>query len=203
MNRALQTIVLIAALGAASGAPAQSDNSLRVRGTVAALDANILTIRTTSNQMAEVKLNPDYSTILYTPIKLEDVKPNAYIAAASAPQPDGSLRALALVVFPEAMRGLNEGTKIWDLGPSSRMTNATVAQLIDQSGANELTVRFDGDKEQKIVVPEGTPLATFASADKSAIAVGTKAVVFATRGPDGSLSAGLVGIGKDGFSPPV
>jgi len=101
------------------------------------------------------------------------------------------------------MRGLNEGSKGWDLTPGSRMTNATVAQLVRQEGAREITVRYEADKTQKISVPERTPVASFAPTDKAVVAVGAKTVIFATRNADGTLSGGLIGIGKDGFMPPV
>lgn len=203
MKALLKSLVVAAAVVTATAASAQVDNSLRVRGTITALDGNDVTVQTTAGQSVKVKLNPNYTALLYTPIKLEDVKPNAYVAAASAPQPDGSLRALALVVFPDGMRGLNEGSKGWDLTPGSRMTNATIAQLVQQGSGRDITVRYESDKTQTISVPERTPVASFAATDKAAVAVGAKTVIFATRNADGTISGGLIGVGKDGFMPPV
>lgn len=203
MRKPFTFVVAAAALGVATIAFAQTDNSLRVRGSVSAIDGNELTVKTTAGQTAKVKLDATYNVLLYTPIRLEDVAPNAYVAAASAPQPDGSLRALAVVVFPEGMRGLNEGTKGWDLTPSSRMTNATIAQLVEQGDGREITVRFDGDETQRIMVPERTPMASFGPADNALLKVDASVVVFATRNPDGSLSSSLIGVGKEGYLPPI
>jgi hypothetical protein len=201
----MRTAAVLVALLASSAAIAQTDNSLRVRGTVATVTTEAVTVQTGAGETITVKLNANYNVIGYTPIKIEDVPTNAYIASASAPQPDGSLRALSLIVFPESMRGLNEGTKGWDLGPNSRMINATVAQFVPQAdGTRELTVKFGKEGQtQKIAITSATQISTFAIAEKSLLAPGAKVVLFSVRGADGSISSGLVGVGKDGKVPPV
>jgi hypothetical protein len=185
-----------------AGALAQ-DNALRVRGTVSAVAGNELTVQTAAGQSVKVQLADKHTVLLYTPLKLSDIKPNSYVAVASVPQPDGSLRAVGLAVFPEGMRGLNEGTKGWDIAPGSRMTNATLAQFVEQGKGGEVVLRYEGSKTQKVVVNENVPVSTFAPAERSALGVGSKVVVFATRQGDGSLTSGLVGVGKDGYMPPV
>jgi hypothetical protein len=181
---------------------AQADNTVRVRGTVTAIDADSIAIQSTSGQSTTVKLQPTYNVIEYRPIALGDIKPNAYLAIASQPQADGSLRAISVVVFPESMRGLNEGTKGWDLTPGSRMTNATTGNIATTPDGRELTLTFKGET-QKIAVPERAPVTTFAPTDKAKLKVGSRAVVFGVRGADGSVTGGLVGISLDGSLPPI
>ncbi len=205
MIRFARLVAFAAALAAAGPALAQTDNTLRVRGTVTAITAEALTIQTGAGESVMVKLGANHTVLGYTPIRLEDVASNAYIAAASTQLPDGSLRALSLIVFPEQMRGLNEGTKGWDLGPNSRMTNATVAQFTPgPDGTRQLSVRFgrDGQTQSLSVTPQ-THIRTFAVVDRALLVVGAQAVAFATRAADGSISSGLIGIGLDGRLPPV
>jgi hypothetical protein len=47
-----------------------------------------------------------------------------------ASQPDGSLNAVEVHIFPESMRGTREGHYPWDLQPQSTMTNANVEQVV-------------------------------------------------------------------------
>jgi hypothetical protein len=202
-RRSIIGLALAATMAASAGqAFAQADNTLRVRGTVTAIDGDNLTVQNSAGQSVRVKLAAAYNVIEYTPIALADIKPNAYLAVASQPQADGSLRAISVVVFPESMRGLNEGAKGWDLTPGSRMTNATAGTIAASPEGRELTLTFKGET-QKIAVPERAPVTTFAPTDKARLQVGTRAVVFATRGADGTITGGLVGISKDGSLPPI
>jgi hypothetical protein len=203
MFKQFAKVALSATLVAASvAAQAQQSEAVRVRGTVTALGDGVVTVQTSAGQSTKVSLAKDYRVLVYTPIKFADVAPNAYVAVASSPTADGGLRALGVVVFPEAMRGLNEGTKGWDLAPGSRMTNATVGQ-INKQGAGEIVVTFGKGEEQKIQISDSTRVATFTAGDTAAIAVGAKVVVFATKESDGSHKSGMVGVGKDGYMPPV
>jgi hypothetical protein len=203
MIKPLMTLALSATLVAASvTAQAQQGEAVRVRGTVTALSEGVITVQTAAGQRTTVSLAKDFRVLVYTPIKLTDVAPNAYVAVASSPTPEGGLRALGLVVFPEAMRGLNEGTKGWDLTPGSRMTNATVGQ-INQQGAGEIEVKFGKGETQKIQISDNTRVSTFTVGDVATITVGAKVVVFATKEGDGAHKSGMVGVGKDGYMPPV
>jgi hypothetical protein len=194
----LSTMLMAASLAA----QAQQGEAVRVRGTVTAVGDGAVTVQTGSGQSTKVSLAKDYRVLVYSPIKFADVAPNAYVAVASSPTPEGGLRALGVVVFPEAMRGLNEGSKGWDLTPGSRMTNATVGQ-INKQGAGEIVVKFGKGEEQKIQITDNTRVATFVAGDAGAIAVGAKVVIFATKEADGSHKSGMVGVGKDGYMPPV
>jgi len=40
---------------------------------------------------------------------LADIKPGSFVGIAAMPQPDGTQRALEVLIFPEAMRGTGEG----------------------------------------------------------------------------------------------
>ena len=57
------------------------------------------------------------------------------------PQPDGSLNAVEVHIFPESMRGTGEGHYPWDLRPQSTMTNANVEQIVSAVDGRTLTQR--------------------------------------------------------------
>jgi hypothetical protein len=199
----IRLLALSAVLAATIVAPARAeDNAVRLRGTVTALDADSITIQPAAGGTSKVKLAAAYKVLEFSPIALADIKPNAYLAAASIPQSDGSFRAISVSVFPEAMRGANEGSHDWDLKPGSRMTNATAGEIVAKPEGQVITLTFQG-KTQKLVVPQNASVTAIAPVDKDSIKVGGKAVVFGMRDATGTISSGLVGVTKDGKLPPI
>ena len=119
------------------------------------------------------------------------------------PQPDGSQKALAIHVFPEAMRGTGEGFRPWDLRPNSTMINATVDQKVEANDGDTIVVKYK-DGEKTVVVPPDTPIVTFVAGEKSELKPGAKIIIFgATKKDDGMLEANRVNVGLDGLTPPM
>ncbi len=117
------------------------------------------------------------------------------------PQRDGTLRALEVLIFPEAMRGVGEGHSAWDLLPDSTMTNATVSEAVQAVDGQTLTLTYKG--EQKVVaVPPDVPIVTLTAAQKADVTAGVPVFVSTQRQPDGSLTAGRVTVGL-GTAPPM
>ena len=86
------------------------------------------------------------------PIKLSAVQAGGYVRAAAMPAADDTLRAVELLVFPEAARGSGEGHSAWDLQPGSTMTNATVANLVTAADGRSLKLRYKNG-EKTLTVP--------------------------------------------------
>jgi hypothetical protein len=117
-------------------------------------------------------------------------------------QPDGRLKAQELLIFPEAMRGVGEGHRAWDLTPDSTMTNATVEAVVSDAAGRVLTLTYKGG-QQELLVPPGTPIVTLESGDASLLRAGNHVFLSATRESDGGLSASRITVGKDGLVPPM
>jgi hypothetical protein len=134
--------------------------------------------------------------------KLSDIQPNSYIGTAAAPQPDGTLKALEVHVFPPSMRGSGEGFRPYDLeGGGSTMTNGTVGSLVGTSG-RVATVKY-GNEEKKVLIPDDVPVVSFEPTDRSALKPGAKVIINGQRSPDGTVTAASINIGKDGLTPPM
>ena len=56
---------------------------------------------------------------------LADLKPGAFVGVGAMPQPDGSQKAIRVMIFAESQRGTGEGHRPW-VQPGSTMTNATI-----------------------------------------------------------------------------
>ena len=116
----------LAACLCATAAFAQNAPPTRIRGTIAALEGQTLTINTREGPKVDVLLNDPLTVSTVKKVDLADIKPNTYVGIATRTVADGELQALEVLVFPEAMRGVGEGHYAWDLEPGSMMTNGTV-----------------------------------------------------------------------------
>ena len=205
MNTFLKQSLTLAALLLVSLSFVSSANAegLRIRGEITALSNNVASIETSSGQHIDVFLAPHVTVLLFKDVSFEDIPSNAYLSIPSVPAGPNKRRALGINIFPEGMRGANEGLSDWDLTSDSKMTNATLAKVISTNGKNnrELLVSFAGETQQ-ILVPEGTQITSFSPTDKITITVGQKVVIFA-QVADGKLTGGLVGIHENGELPPI
>ena len=175
----------------------------RLRGSIAAIDDKTVTVATREGATAKVNLADNWGVLLVVPVTMADIKENSFVGIASMKGADGTLNALEVLVFPENMRGANEGHYPWDLQPESLMTNATVAKLAAAPSGQTLTLTYKGGDTQTIVVKPGTPIVTFQPGTKADAKVGAKLLVAATKDADGSLKAARLAVGKDGFTPPM
>lgn len=191
----------VALLGASHFAHAQTPPSVGVRGAITAVGTDWIKVHTNAGKDVTVKILKDTQVRAVTLAKVTDIKPGSYIGTAAIPLPDGSLKALEVHVFPPAMAGTGEGHRAWDLTPNSTMTNGTVGDLVTTDGRT-LVVKYKGG-QKKIVVPDDVPIVNLEAGDRSLLTVGTKVVLFATKGADASLSASFISAGKDGVTPPM
>ena len=175
----------------------------RLRGSISAIDDKTVTVATREGTTAKVNLADNWGVLLVVPVTMADIKENSFVGVASLKGADGTLNALEVLVFPENMRGVGEGHYPWDLKPESLMTNATVAKLASAPSGQTLTLTYKGGGTQTIVVKPGTPIVTFQPGTKADAKVGAKLLVTATKDADGSLKAGRLAVGKDGFTPPM
>ncbi len=134
----------------------------RIRGAVAGLDGNMLTVKTREGPEVKIKLADNYAVAAVVPISIADIKKGSFIGSAAMKDKDGTMKAVEVLVFPEAMRGANEGHYPWDLMPESTMTNANVDAIMEGASGREMIVAYKGGT-QKIVVPPGVPVVTFAA----------------------------------------
>lgn len=176
----------------------------RIRGDVVAIDGVQLQVRSRSGETLAVRLADNFAVTAVIASERSALKPGAFVGAASMPQADGTLSALEVLVFPEAMRGSGEGHYAWDLKPGSMMTNATIATVAPaaQGGMSQVTLKYK-DGEKTIVVPDDAPIVTFEPGDKSLLVPGAHILLTAIKQADGSLTAARVLVGKDGLVPPM
>ena len=188
----------VALLFAASFAAAQAPQMVRVRATLEDVSVPMLTAKSRDGAEMKIKLADNAPVNEVVKASLADIKADSYIAVTAMPQPDGTQKAVAILIFPEAMRGVGEGHRPWDLEPNSTMTNATVAEQVAGTDGQTVTVKYkDGDK--KILVTPATIIVTYKKSAASDLKAGQKIFVAAAKKlDDGTLEAPNVAYGDVG-----
>jgi hypothetical protein len=182
-------------------APAQ-EPPVRVRGTIERVDDDIYVVKARGGAELKVKLAEKATVVALLKASLADIKQGSYVGVSGMPQPDGSHKALEVHIFPEAMRGVGEGHRGWDLQQSSTMTNGSVEQTAASSDGQLLTLKYK-DGEKKIVVTPQTPIVVYVPGDKSELKAGASIFISAAvKQPDGTLHAPRVNVGR-GVVPPM
>ena len=193
---AFAAIVLVSASALAQGTP------VRVRGTVVSLDGSKLVVKAKDGKDVTVNLADNFAALAVVKSSMADIKEGTFIGTATVTQPDTTLKSVEVVVFPDKMRGTGEGHYPWDLGPSSMMTNATVANAVKGVNGQTVTLAYKGG-EKKIEIPADVPVVALVPATKEEIKPGAIVFVPTQRQADGSLNGGAVLFGKDGLTPPM
>ena len=195
---------LIAALAALPALPALAQaETRRVRGTVEKIDGGRLLVKTRDGEdlVLVPATNAMFSAVV--PATLADLKPGTFVGSGAMPQPDGSLVAIEVHIFPESMRGTGEGHRPWDGAPQSTMTNANIDTAVGGVDGQFLTLKYK-DGEKKLKVTPQTAIVSYAPGERAEVVAGTKLVVVAaTKQPDGTWQAGRISFGRNGLTPPM
>jgi hypothetical protein len=199
--RPLVAIAVVAASCIAAIAQ-QPPTPSRVRGTIGAVDGDMLAVKSRSGEDYKLRMAGDMKLVGIVKISLSDIKVGSFVGATTVPGPDGSNNAIEVHVFPEDMRGTGEGSRPFDLRPNSTMTNATVAESVAGNDGHTLLVKYK-DGEKKVVVSPDTPVVTYVPTEKSELKPGAKIIAFFKKLPDGSYEATRISVGLNGLTPPM
>lgn len=204
--RARNALIILAAgiLATATGATAEAQPAptARIRGTIEAVGAHAMTVKTRTGDTVEITLTDPLTVTTVKNVDVASITAGSYVGIATRTGADGKQQAIEVLVLPEAMRGVGEGSRPWDLEPGSTMTNGTVNGAVKATSATELTVAYKEGSQTIHVVP-GAPVVTFAPAERADVKPGAPVFVTANKAADGALSASRVVVGKDGVAPPM
>jgi len=202
---ALVTSISLVQWQPAEAAQSPQGKPLTVRGKIAAIEKDALKVTTSAGEVM-VKLPDDIRVTGVEAAKLSDISSGEYVGTTAVKQPDGSLKALEVHIFPESSRGTGEGQRPYDLQPGSTMTNANVEKVeqvpVEKTQGQLLTLKYK-DREQKVFVPPGTPIVKNVAGDRGLLKPGTGVYVAAVRGDDGTITATRITAGVGGVMPPM
>jgi hypothetical protein len=197
----LISTLLVSSMMLASPSQAEDAKPTRVRGAITAVEGNLLKIHSNRGEDLQVNLTSDTQVRGVTLAQVSDIKPGSYVGSAAIPQPDGTLKALEVHVFPPEMAGTGDGHRAFDLGKDSTMTNGSVGDLVTSNGRT-ITVNYKGG-QKKIVIPDDVPIVNLVPADRSLLRPGVKVVLQAKKADNGALNAISISAGENGVTPPM
>uniref|UniRef100_A0A9E7ZQE5 DUF5666 domain-containing protein n=1 Tax=Bosea sp. NBC_00436 TaxID=2969620 RepID=A0A9E7ZQE5_9HYPH len=174
----------------------------RLRGEVEALNGTTLTLKAADGREIKVALAPGFSVGGMVAAKASDIAKGSFIGVGAKPQPDGTLLAVQVVIFPESMRGTGEGHRPWGVLPDATMTNATVAETVSKVDGANLVLSYPGGEQKVAITPEATILMA-APAEASELKPGAQVAMTASRQVDGSYSTSRVTVAKAGAKLPL
>jgi len=185
-----------------SGGAVLAEETVRIRGAIESIDGSIYVIRARDGAELKVALADKAQIATVGKASLADVKQGLFVGVTAMPQTDGSLSALEVHIFPDAMRGTGEGHYSWDLRPKSTMTNANIDQVVTAVDGQTLTLKYK-DGEKKIFVAADTPIVAYMRGDDTDLKPGAKVFIAAVKQPDGTLQGRAWRVGRDGLTPPM
>src|SRR6267142_4202065 len=207
MTRRAFGVAGIAVAMAATAGLAQQPQATRIRAMIENVDGNVLTVKARNGDQLKVTMadNARYAAMIKA--TLDELKPDTYIGVTSMPQPDGTLKAVAIHIFQPNQRGTGEGHRPWDLAPGSLMTNAAIETSVAATDGQMITVKYkQGDKvdEKKVVVTPQTVIVRYVPGDKAELKPGVHIIIgAATKKADGTFEAQALNYGRDGIVPPM
>ena len=173
----------------------------RLRGTVERMEGTSLELKVADGRDIKVALAPGFSVGGMVAAKASDIAKGCFIGVGARPQPDGTLLAVQVVIFPESMRGTGEGHRPWGVLPDATMTNATVAETVSRVDGANLVLSYPGGEQKVTITPEATVLMA-APAEASELKPGAQVAMTVNRQADGSYSTSRVTVAKAGAKLP-
>jgi len=173
--------------------------NVRVRGTIAEVKGDDLTVKSRDGRNIQLHLAPDTQVTTAKKTTLAEMGPNAFVGVTAVKGPDGRLVAKEVhSLGPQVPAGHIAN---WDGAPNSSMTNANIASAAQTNGGNEITLKYK-DGEQKVLVTPQTEIVTFVPGTRADLKPGETIFSGARVGEDGKFMTGRVAVSKGGVKPP-
>ena len=176
---------------------AHAQSPIRVRGTIVAIDANTMTVKSRDGRDLKLQLADPLAVAVAKAARFEDIKEGDYLGVTTEKRPDGSNVAVELHYIPPTA---SEGQSASDLLPASTMTNANVASKVTATGARELTLQFRNGTH-RILVPDGTPIVRSVPGTRADLVPGEYVFATAQAAANGTLTVARIQVSKDGVKP--
>jgi len=174
-----------------------------VRGTIEKLDGQNLTVKPKDGPAVTVILAPNFTVSGVAKRTLADIKPGDYLANTSIKGADGQLHAIEIHIFPEEMKAqVREGQRPSSLVEGGLMTNAFVEEVTETPKGRVLKGKWKDGVVETIVEPDA-PIVIYVPGDPGLLKPGAAVTIFATKKPDGTITAARVTAEKDGIKPPM
>src|SRR6185503_238231 len=171
--------------------------NMRVRGTIASLDGDVLSVKTREGKDVKIQLAPDAQVATTKKVSAAEFKPGSYVGVTSVKGPDGKLLAKRVHALGPQVPQMHGN---WDSIPNSMMTNSSITNIASMGGGKELTLK-NKDGEQKILVDSETEYYNFAPGSRADLKPG-ETIFTGARVEGDKFMTQRVTVSKDGVKPP-
>ena len=195
----LLVVALLASLAMPAFAQAPQGTPVNIRGTVAKLAGQNLTVKERDGKTVTVALAPNSRVSALARKKLSDIKVGDNVASTSMPGKDGKLHAVEIHFLPPFVP---ESQFPYDLRPGSIMTNAHATGVATAKRGGTLTVNVKG-KPVEVVVDSKTKIVGNTDASMSDLKPGKAVFLRAVKTADGTITANNATVEKNGIKPPM
>jgi hypothetical protein len=180
----------------------------RVRGRLAAVEGDRLSVETRAGERVELRLKEDAGIFVVRPAALDDIRTGDFVGVTSI-EAGGRRVALEVHLFAEDLRGVGEGHYPWDLvAEPNMMTNATVAEIeaVGEDRVLEMTYA-EGQGEgtaraQTVYVPFDAPIVRIEQTGTSDMLTPGRAVFLMVEASESGPVAVATVVGE-GIDPPM
>lgn len=215
MGKAIIVSVLLVTATPALAQAATAAPPVHIRGTIVSTSGDSMVVNTGSATQ-KVAFAPHARFVGVVKSSLDKVAAGDFIGTAVAVEPNGSIQALEVHIFPSSLKGIGEGYYPWDKEPTgaaasataagsaqprSMMANATVQHVGAATGGRTVRLVYKGGT-QSVFIPPNVPVVAFQAGTRSLVVPGAHVFVNATR-TGSRLVAGLINVGANGVVPPM
>jgi hypothetical protein len=186
---------------AAAGTAVAQDAPQHVRGKVASIGADAVTVKLKTGTPVTVKLAPTWTVAAMKTVDMSAIKPGSFIGTTTIEKKDGTGRSLEVHVFPPGVK-MGAGHYDWDLKPHSMMTNGDVGKVVTGAKGNTVEVAYPGGTHT-VVVPPSAKVVQMGPGERSMVKPGVSVFIIAAKGSDGKLTTNTVVVGEKGAPPPM
>ena len=190
----------------AFAAGAQAGDPYHIRGKLAAIDGQTLTVDTREGDTKTIVLNDGAGLFIVGLADIADIKAGQFVGITSVMKGD-ERTAIELHIFAPELYGLAEGHYAWDLiEEPNMMTNAAVGWIDDVEGGRKLRARYTNadktDGAQTIIVANDATIVSLGVTTADKFKVGLGVWVMAIDNEDGSIGSPAAAIGTADVEPP-
>lgn len=212
-NTAARSVLVagLVAVWAGAGLPVTAQDAYHLRGTLATVADDKLTVVNEDEETFEVALGDDLELFVVSPATLSDLDEGQYVGVAAVESKLGRV-ALEVHIFAEDLRGTGEGAIPWDLvSEPNLMINATVTKVSGGGAERRLDVVYregQGDQasevHEAILVPNFAPVVFLEAApDRTPLQPEKGVFLVVADAPDGTPTARRAVVGRQGAIPPM
>lgn len=191
-------IAVLLTAAALASSPSDAQSPTRIRGTIGAVSANAVTVKTGDGNKVEVQLSDKTNIVFTQPTPLAEIRAGDFLGVTSARGSDGALSAFEIRRFPKPV---NPGHRPFDGRDDQTMTNATVSATVQSAKGRELTLDYEGGSQKVVVAPDAA-VSTLVPGTRAQLVPNAPVNLTAAPGADGRLVANNIQVSSPGFKAP-